>query len=90
MQIRMRITVHKAPWIRIHLQMPIHMQMPINMQMPVQEGPRMRIHMRIPVSRYLWMPTRMQIFMTFLNNASHCQIGAAFVTEYRLLHYTKY
>ena len=30
---------------------------------------------------------RMRIFVTYLNNASYCQMGAAFVSEYKLLHY---
>ena len=74
MQIRMRITALEAPRMRIH------------MRMPVQEDPRTRI----PVSRYPWMRKRMRIFVTYLNNTSYCCIGAAFVTEYRLLHYTEY
>ena len=46
------------------------------MRMPVQEDPRMR--------------TRMRIFVTYLNNTSYCQMGAAFDTENRLLHYNDY
>ena len=60
----------------------------IRMRRPVQEDPQMRIHMRMPVSRYSRMRTR--IFVTYLNNTTYCQTGAAFVTEYRLLHYTEY
>ena len=52
--------------------------------------PRMRIHMRVSVRRYPRMRTRMRIFVTCFNNTSYCQMGAAFVTEYRLLHYTEY
>ena len=79
-RIRMRIPAREAPRMSVH------------MRIPVQEDPRMRIpvsrypRMRIPVSRY----PRMRIFVTYLNNASYCQMGAAFVTEYRLLHYTEY
>ena len=54
--------------------------------MPKFVYPRMRIHMRIPVSTY----PRMRIFVTYLNNTSYCQMGADFVTEYRLLHYNDY
>ena len=78
MRIRMHIPAREAPRMRIH------------MRMPVQEDPRMRIHMRIPVSRYPLMRTRMRIFVTHLNNTNYCQMGAAFVTEYRLLHYNDY
>ena len=74
MRIRMRMPVQEDPRMRIH------------MRIPVQEDPRMRIHTRIPVSRY----SRMRIFVTYLNNTSYCQMGAAFVTEYRLLHYNDY
>ena len=62
--------------------------------------PRMRIHtrikareaprMRIPVSRYPRMRKQMRIFETYLNDTNYCQMGAAFVTEYRLLHYNDY
>ena len=76
MRIRMRIPAREAPQMRIH------------MRMPVQEHPRMRIHMQIPVSRYPRMRTR--IFVTYLNNTNYCQMGAAFVTEYGLLHYNDY
>ena len=78
MRIRIRIPVHEVQRMRIH------------MRMPVQEDPRMRIHMRIPVSIYPWMGTRMRIFVTYLKTSSYCQIGPAFVTEYRLLHYNDY
>ena len=71
MRIRLRIPAREAPRMRTH------------MRMPLQEDPRMRIHMRIPVSRY----PRMRIFVTYLNNTSYCQMGSAFVTEHRLLHY---
>ena len=62
----------------------------IRMRIPAREAPRMRIHIRMPVSRYPRMRTRMRIFVTYLNSTSYCQMGAAFVTEYRLLHYTEY
>ena len=65
-------------------------RMRIRMRIPAREAPRMRMHMRIPVSRYPRMRTRMQIFVTYLNNTSYCQMGAAFVKEYRLLHYNDY
>ena len=71
----------------------LYPRMRIRMRMPVQEDPRMRIHMLIPVSRYPRMRTRMRIFVTYLNNTSYCHfisMGAAFVTEYRLLHYNDY
>ena len=73
MQIRMQIPAREAPWMRIHI------------RIPVQEDLRLQIHIRIPAgsSRYPWM----QIFVTYLNNISYCQIGATFVTEYRLFHY---
>ena len=74
MRIRMRIPAREAPWMRIH------------MRMPVREDPRMRIHVRIPVSRC----PRMRIYVTYLNNTTYCQMGAAFVIEYRLLHYNDY
>ena len=74
----MRIPALEAPRIRIH------------MRMPMQEDPRIRIHMRIPVSRYQRMRKWMRIFVTSLNNTSYCQTGAAFDTEYRLLHYNDY
>ena len=48
--------------------------------------PRMRIRMRIPARE----APRMRIFVIYLNNTSYCQIGAAFVTEYRLLHCIEY
>ena len=57
-------------------------RMRIRMRIPVQEDPRMRI----PVSRY----PRTRIFVTYLNNTGYCQMGAAFVTEYRLLQYNDY
>ena len=64
--------------------------MRIHMRIPAREAPRMRIHMRIPVSRY----PRMRIFVSYLKNTSSLnmkeQMKAAFVTEYRLLHYTEY
>ena len=78
MRIRMRIPTREAPRMRIH------------MRVPVKEDQRMQMHMRIPVSRYPRMRTRMRIFVTYLNNTSYCQMGAAFVTKYRLLHYTEY
>ena len=67
-------------------------RMRIRMRIPASEAPRMRIHMRIPVSKY--PRTRMRIFVTYLNNTSYCQtsycqMGAAFLTEYRL-HCTEY
>ena len=66
-------------------------RMRIRMRTPASEAPRMRIHMRMPVSRYPRMRTRMRIFVTYLNNTSYCQMGAAnFATEYRLLHYHDY
>ena len=65
-------------------------RMRIRMRIPAHEAPTVRIHMRIPVSRYPLMQTRMRIFVTYLKNTSSCQIGAAFVTEYRLLHYNDY
>ena len=68
----------------------VYPRMRIHMRMPVQDYPRMRIPMRIPVSRYRRMRTWMRIFVTYLNNTSYCQMGAAFVTEYRLLHCTEY
>ena len=74
----MRIPAREAP------------RMQTRMRMPVQEDPRMRIHMRIQVRRYPLIWTRMRIFVTYLNNTSVCQIGADFVTEYRLLHYNDY
>ena len=52
--------------------------------------PRMRIRMRMPVQEDPRMRTRMRIFVTYLNNTSYCQMGAAFVTEFRLLHYSEY
>ena len=61
-------------------------RMRIRMRIPAREAPRMRIQM--PVSRY--PRKRIRIFVTYLNNTSYCQMGAAFVTEYRLLHYTEY
>ena len=70
MQIRMRISAREAPRMRIH------------MRMIVQEDPWMRIHMKISVPRY--PRTRMRIFMTFLNKTSYYQMGAAFITEYRI------
>ena len=48
--------------------------------MTVQD-PRMRINMRIPVPGY--PRKRMQIFVTFLNDASYYQMVAAFILEYR-------
>ena len=78
MRVRMRLPAREAPRMRIL------------MRMPVQEDPRMRIHMRIPVSKYPRMRTQMRIFVIYLNSTSYCQMGAAFVTGYRLLHYTKY
>ena len=51
--------------------------------------PRMRIRMRIPARE----APRMRIFVTFKNHLlgyRQCQMGAAFVTEYRLLHYNDY
>ena len=71
MRIHMRIPAREAPLIRIY------------MRMPVQEDQRMRM----PVSRYPRMRTRTRIFLTYLNNTSYCLMGAAFATEYRLLHY---
>ena len=65
-------------------------RMQIRMRIPASEAPRMRIHMRMPVSRYPRMRTRMRIFVTYLNNSSYCQMGAAFDTEYILLHYNYY
>ena len=66
-------------------------RMRIRMLTPASEAPRMRTHMRMPVSRYLRIRMRMRIFVTYLKyNTSYCQMGAAFVTEYRLLHYTEY
>ena len=69
-------------------------RMRIRMRIPAREAQRMRTHMRMPASRYprmrTRMRTRMRIFVTYLNNTSYCQMGAAFVTEYRLLHYTEY
>ena len=62
----------------------------IRMRIPAREAPLMRIQMRIPVSSYPRMRQRMRIFVTYLNNTSYCQMVAAFVTEYRLLHYTGY
>ena len=47
---------------------------------------REALRMRIPVSRH----PQMRIFVTYLNNTSYCQMGAAFVIEYRLLHYAEY
>ena len=100
MQIRMRAPASEAPRMRIHMRMLVQEdpRMRIHMRMLVQEDPGMRIHMRmlvqedpgmrIPVSRY--PRTRMRTFVTYLNNTSYCQMGAAFVTEYRLLHYTEY
>ena len=71
-------------------------RMRIRMLIPARKAPRMRIHMRmpvqedlrkrIPVSRY----PRMRIFVTYLNSTSYCQMEAAFITEYRFLHYTEY
>ena len=58
-------------------------RMRILMRIPACEA----LQMRMPVSRYPRMRTRMRIFVTYLNNTSYCQMGAAFVTEYRLLHY---
>ena len=65
-------------------------RMRIRMRIPAREATWMRIHMRIPVSTYPRMRTRMRIFVTYLNNTSYCQTGAAFVTEYKLLHYNDY
>ena len=56
-------------------------RMRIRMRIPAREAPRMRIPVRYP---------RMRIFVEYLNNTSYCQMGAAFVTEYRLLHYNDY
>ena len=56
-------------------------RMRIRMRIPAREAQRMRIPVRYP---------RMRIFPTYLNNTSYCQMGAAFVTEYRLLHYAEY
>ena len=52
--------------------------------------PPMRIRLQIPALEAPRMRTRMRIFVTYLNNTSYCQMGAAFVTEYRLLHYSDY
>ena len=60
------------------------------MRIKAREAPRMRIHMRIPVSRYPRMRKRMRIFETYLNDTNYYQMGAAFVTEYRSLHYNDY
>ena len=49
---------------------------------PEHEAP----HMQIPVSRY----PQLRIFVTYSNNTSYYQMGAAFVTENRLLHYNDY
>ena len=45
-------------------------RMRIRMRMPVSRYPRMRISMRMPVSRY---PRMRRIFVTYLNNSSYCQ-----------------
>ena len=74
-------------------------RMQIRTRIPAREAPGMRIHMRMPVQEpgmrntyiceYRRYP-RMRIFVTYLNNTSFWQMGAAFVTEYRLLHYNNY
>ena len=78
MRICMRIPEREAQGMRMY------------MRIQVQEDPWLRIHMRIKVSRYPRMRTRMRIFVTYLNNTSYCQMGADFVAEHRLLHYTEY
>ena len=88
-RIRMRIPAREAPRMRIHMRMPVHEnpRMRIHMRIPVSRYPRMWVHMRIPVSRYPRMRTGMRIFVTYLNNASYCQMGAALLqnTDYYII-----
>ena len=67
-----------------------HLRMQIRMRIPACE--RMRIHMRVTVQEDQWIrmripvprykQTQMRISVTFLNNTSYYQMGAAFDTEY--------
>ena len=78
---RIPIGPHKVKQLKIHWKSGIEMD-----RMSKFTYPRMRISKRIPVPRY----PRMRIFATFLNNTSYYQMGADFVTEYRITQNTNY